>query len=179
MKAMANDARKEMLRTGKIKYDATAREVYKNEVDSLTSQMKLALMNAPRERQAQLAANSEVNAMRKSNPDMTSAEIRKKGQQALSRNRIRFDARRRPIEITPREWEAIQSGAISDSQLKSILRFADIDQVRAYATPRTVNELSEGKRARIRAMSNSGYTTSEIAEALGVSSSTVTKYKSA
>lgn len=176
MKAMANAARKEILRTGKIEYSSTAKETYREEVGDLERQLKKALMNAPRERQAQLAANSEVKAMKKSNPDMTGKEVKKKGQQALSRNRIKYGAQRYAISISPRQWQAIQSGAVSENLLTKILRFADQDQVRSYATPRTTASLSTGKQARIHAMRNSGYTTSQIAAALGVSTSTVTKY---
>lgn len=80
------------------------------------------------------------------------------------------------MNISPREWEAIQSGAVSENMLSQILRFADIDQVRTYATPRTSTTLSDAKQARIRAMRASGYTTSEIASALDVATSTVSKY---
>lgn len=176
MKAMANEARKEILRTGKIEYSSTARETYREEVSDLETQLKRALMNAPRERQAQLAANSEVKAMKKANPDMTTKEVKKKGQQALSRNRVKYGAQRHTISISQRAWQAIQSGAVSENLLTKILRFADQDQVRAYATPRSNSTLSSGKQARIRAMRNSGYTTSQIAAALGISTSTVTKY---
>lgn len=176
MKAMANDARKEMLQAGKIEYRKSARETYAPEVADLNNQLKLALRNAPRERQAQLAANSEVKAMKRANPDMTTKEIKKKGQQSLSRNRVKYGAQRYQIKLTPRHWEAIQSGAVSENVLTKILRFADTDQVRSYATPRSSSNLSTGKQARIRAMRNSGYTTSQIAAALGVSPSTVTKY---
>ena len=176
MKAMANAARKEILRTGKIEYSSTAKEAYREEVDDLERQLKKALMNAPRERQAQLAANSEVKAMKKANPDMTGKEVKKKGQQALSRNRIKYGAQRYAISISPRQWQAIQSGAVSENLLTKILRFADQDQVRAYATPRATTSLSAGKQARIQAMRNSGYTTSQIAAALGVATSTVAKY---
>lgn len=176
MKAMANTARKEILRTGKIEYSSTAKEAYREEVDDLERQLKKALMNAPRERQAQLAANSEVKAMKKANPDMTSKEVKKKGQQALSRNRIKYGAQRYAISISPRQWQAIQSGAVSENLLTKVLRFADQDQVRAYATPRATTSLSAGKQAKIRAMRSSGYTTSQIAAALDVATSTVTKY---
>ncbi len=176
MKAMANDARKAMVHTGKIEYSSSARETYRAEVDDLESQLKLALMNAPRERQAQLAANSEVRAMRKSNPDMSGKEVKKKGQQALSRNRVKYGAERHTISISARQWQAIQAGAVSENLLKKILRFADQDQVRSYATPRANSTLSPGKQARIKAMRDSGYTTSQIATALGISSSTVSKY---
>lgn len=176
MKVMANAARKEIIHTGKIAYSSTAREAYREDVDDLERQLKKALMNAPRERQAQLAANSEVKAMKKANPDMTGKEVKKKGQQALSRNRIKYGAQRHSITISPRQWQAIQSGAVSENLLTKILRFADQDQVRSYATPRATTSLSTGKQARIRAMRRSGYTTSQIAAALGVSTSTVTKY---
>lgn len=176
MKAMANAARKEILRTGKIEYSSTARETYREEVGDLERQLKKALMNAPRERQAQLAANSEIKAMKKANPDMTGKEVKKKGQQALSRNRIKYGAQRHAISISARQWQAIQSGAVSENLLTKILRFADQDQVRSYATPRSTTSLSTGKQARIRAMRNSGYTTSQIAAALGISTSTVSKY---
>ena len=176
MKALGNAARKEILSTGRIKYSASAKETYQDEVDNLNSQLTLALKNAPRERQAQLAANSVVKALKSSYPDMTKKEIKKQGQLALTRSRAQFGAQRRPINITPRGWEAIQAGAISENVLTQILRFADADQVRSYATPRSTSSLSSGKQSKIRAMSSSGYTTSEIAKALGISSSTVSKY---
>lgn len=176
MKAMANEARKAMVNAGCIEYKASARQTYKDEVDKLESQLKIALLNAPRERQAQLAANSQVKAMKKANPDMTSKEVKKKGQQALASARVAYGAARHPIDITPKAWQAIQAGAISENRLAQILRFADTDQVRQYATPRSSTALSPGKQARIKAMRASGYTTSQIASALGVSSSTVSKY---
>lgn len=176
MKALANEARKEIISTGRIQYSASAKAVYADEVGYLTSQLNVALKNAPRERQAQLAANSEVKAMKKANPQMTPKEVKKQGQLALSRARTRYGAKRNPINITPRGWEAIQAGAISENILSQILRFADTDQVRSYATPRATTALSTGKQARIKAMRASGYTNSEIAQALGISASTVSKY---
>lgn len=176
MKAMGNEARKAILTAGKIEYSAAAKDAYADVVSDLNTQLKVALMNAPRERQAQLAANSEVKAMKRANPDMTRKEIKKKGQQALSRNRIKYGAQRQPIEITPRAWEAIQAGAISENLLSKILRFADQDQVRAYATPRASSVLSAGEKAKIKAMQNSGYTTSQIAAAIGKSTFTVSKF---
>ena len=176
LKAMANDARKEMVSTPRLKYNASARKTYAAEVDSLMAQLNVALKNAPRERQAQLAANSEVQALKRSNPDMTKKEVKKQGQMALARARVKYNAERHPINITPRAWEAIQQGAVSDSVLSEILRFADGEQVRAYATPKSQKQISTGKQARIKAMANSGYTASEIANALGISTSSVHKY---
>lgn len=178
MKALANQARKEMLNTGKIAYSSSAKAAYQKEVDSLLAKLNVALMNAPRERQAQIIANAQVNAKRQANPDMTKSEIKKASQQALTQARIITGASRRDtnIKLTDREWEAIQAGAISENRLQQIIDNIDIDDVRQRATPRSSTTLSSAKISRIKAMSNSGYSTAEIAKALGVSTATVTKY---
>lgn len=176
LKSLANTARKEILSTGKIDYSASAKAVYQKEVDSLNSKLNLSLLNAPKERKAQILAKSEVNAKKEANPDMTKAEIKKANQQALTRARIKVGAQRRQIDITDREWEAIQAGAISENKLYQIINYVDIDKLRQRATPRTTTQLSSAKIAKLKAMQESGYTTSEIANAVGVSSSTVGKY---
>lgn len=176
MKSLANEARKEMLRTGNIEYHASAKEAYKPEVDSLIAQLNIALMNAPRERKAQLAANSVLAAKKARNPDMTPKEIKKAGQQELTAARIRFGAKRTPINIGDREWEAIQSGAISENILSRIIKNTDIDELRQRATPKTYNTIGPAKQAKIKAMKISGCTTAEIAKAIGCSSSTVLNY---
>lgn len=176
MKALANRARKEMLSTGKIKYSASAKAAYKDEVDSLNAQLMIAKKNAPRERQAQLLAKSEVDAKQRSNPDMTPGEIKKAGQQALTKARVAVGAKRTTIKISDREWEAIQAGAISENILSSILDNTDIDSVRQRATPRASTNLSAAKVNKIKNMNNRGYTVAEIAESLGVSTSTISGY---
>lgn len=176
MKSLANKARKEMVNTGKIAYSASAKAAYEPEVTSLMAKLNVALKNAPRERQAQVIANATVAAKKKDNPDMTSSEIKKANQQALSSARASVGAKRNSIEITDREWEAIQAGAISENKLTQILNNTNIDTLRQMATPRATTSLSTAKVNRISAMSNSGYSTSEIADALGVSTSTVSKY---
>lgn len=176
MKSLANQARKEMVSTGKIPYSASAKAAYQNEVYSLNAKLNVALKNAPRERQAQIIANATVTAKKQANPDMTNAEIKKANQQALTAARKQVGAERKPVVITDREWEAIQAGAISESKLTQILNNADIDSLRQRATPRATTTLSTAKQNKIVSMSASGYSTSEIAEALGISTSTVSKY---
>lgn len=176
MKSLANQARKEILSTGKIAYSPSAKEAYQEEVDSLTAQLNVALKNAPRERQAQVIANSVVAAKKQDNPSMTSEEIKKAGDQALRSARQTVGAKRTTIKISDREWKAIQSGAISESKLAQILNHTDIDVVRSYATPRSSTSLSQAKINKIFSMNASGYTMAEIAKALGVSSSTISKY---
>lgn len=176
MKSLGNQARKEMMSAGKIEYSASAKAAYQPEVDSLMGKLNAALMNAPRERQAQLAANSVVKAKKEANPDMKKSEIKKAGQQALTAARAKYGAKRTPISITDREWEAIQAGAISETTLREIIRNADIDVLRQKAMPKQSKEMSAAKQAKAKAMKASGYTAEEIAAAIGVSASTVHKY---
>lgn len=176
MKSLANRARKEMLSTGKIAYSASAKETYQEEVDHLMAQLNVALRNAPRERQAQVIANATVAAKKQENPDMTRSEIKKASQQALTAARTTVGASRETISISDREWEAIQAGAISENRLTQIINNVDIDTLRQRATPRSTTVLSTAKANKIASMSASGYSTAEIAEALGVSTSTVNKY---
>ena len=176
MKALGNQARLEMINTGKIAYSASAKAAYQSEVDSLDAKLNIALKNAPRERQAQIMANAKVAAKRKDNPDMTKGEIKKAGQQALTAARNQVGAKRELISITDREWEAIQAGAISENQLTKIINNMNIDDLRQRATPRTTTSLSTSKVNKISSMNASGYSTAQIAEALGVSTSTVSKY---
>lgn len=178
MKSLANQARKEMVNSGKIAYSASAKSTYSDEVKSLESKLNLALSNAPKERQAQTIANATVSAKKKDNPDMTKSEMKKASQQALAQARSSVGAKRNNIEITDREWEAIQAGAISENKLLQILNNTNTDTIRQRATPRASNTLSTAKQNRIAALSASGYSTAEIAEALGVSTSTVSKYLS-
>ena len=176
-KDLANKARLEIINTGKIAYSASAKATYKEEVDGMLADLNIALHNAPKETQAQIIANSKVAAMKKANPDMTSKEIKKASQQALTEARIQMGAERIKVPLDEKRWEAIQAGAISESQLIKILNNSDIDEVRQYATPRTTSTLSPAKVNKIEAMQASGnYSIAEIAQAVGVSSSTVSKY---
>lgn len=176
MKSLANQARKEMISTGRLKYSASAKTTYQAEVDSLNAKLNVALKNAPRERKAQLLANANVSAKKLAYPDLTKGEIKKISQQELSRSRAKVGAKRESIKITDREWEAIQAGAISDNVLSKILTNTNGDELRQRATPRATTSLSNAKIARISAMRASGYNTAEIAKALGISTSTVSKY---
>ena len=176
MKALGNQARLELLATGKVPYSASAKATYQTEVDSLNAKLNVALKNAPRERQAQTMANAIIAAKKRDNPGMTRGEIKKASQQALTQARAAVGAKRATIKITDREWEAIQAGAISENKLIQIIDNVDLDILRQRATPRATTSLSQAKKNKIATMNASGYTISEIAEALGVSASTVSKY---
>ena len=183
MKSLANKARMEMISTGKIAYSKSAKAAYLKEVRSLEEKLKAAQLNAPRERQAQLKANAEIYSKVKqaklNGQELKKDDIKKMSQQALTKYRSEVGSvsrRDRSIKITDREWDAIQAGAISENKLKNILDNTDVDDLRERATPRSVNSLSPAKINRIKAMSASNYTLSEIANKLGISTSSVSRY---
>lgn len=178
MKALANRARKEILATPRLQRNPSSAKTYAEEVQSLDSKLHLAALNAPRERQAQALANSVVKAQTEANPNIGKKELRKLSQLAIeeARGAVSASGRDTKIKITDREWEAIQAGAISDNKLSQILRYADKEQVRKLATPKTATQLTTAKINRIKSMQTMGYTIAEIADAVGLSSSVVSTY---
>ncbi len=176
MKALANQARKEALDTPLLQTSPSAKKVYAAEVESLENKLREAKSNAPRERQAQILANEFMRAKRKDDPNMDADHLKKAKSLALANARDIVGAKKTKIEITDKEWQAIQSGAISDNKLRQILNNADDKAIKQLAMPRTNNELSNSKQSLIKSMSSSGYSIAEIAERLDVSSSTVSKY---
>ena len=178
MKALANRARLEYLATPTLVRNASAAKAYAPEVTRLTSALKTAQLNAPREREAQRIANAQVKAKIQANNITDKDEISKIRRSAISDARVTTGASGKGTRITisDGEWEAIQAGAISDTTLKEILRYSDPDVVRERATPRASTQLSTARINRIKAMANSGCTNAEIADALNLSSSVVSKY---
>ena len=173
LKALANQSRLEASKTKPLPYSATAARTYANEVTSLNAKLVMSLKNAPKERQAQLVANMEVQAKVKANPGMEKSNIKKVKGVALAKARARIGAKKEKIAITPGEWEAIQAGALFPSKLDSILRNTDLDLIKQYATPKTKVGLTPSQESRAKALIAVGYPQSEVAMALGVSVSTV------
>lgn len=173
LKAMANEARKEYVKTPNLKRDPVAARTYAEEVKTLKSKLITAQMNAPLERQAQVVAGVKAAARIAENPGVSDDRIKKIRTQELNAAREALGARKVPVEITPREWEAIQAGAIAHSPLREIFNNADPKQVRNYATPLEDRSLKGPQLTRARAMVNMGYTQAEIAETLGVSVSAI------
>ena len=171
MKSLANQARLSMINTEGLKYNRQASEVYKNEVSSLNTKLNIALLNATREREAQRRANAEINAKKLANPNMKKDDLKKISQKALSNSRSdvgSISRRDRNIEITDREWEAIQAGAISENKLIQILNNADSDKLRQRATPHASTELSTAKINRIKALAANDVSLGEIANKLDI-----------
>lgn len=178
MKDLANKARLEYKATPTLKRSASAAKAFEPEVNRLMAALKVAQLNAPLEREAQRIANARVKAKVQANNITDKDEISKIRRAAISdaRNSTGASGKRTRITISDGEWTAIQSGAISDTTLSEILRYAEPKTVRERATPRRTTQLSDARISRIKAMANSGHTNAEIAEALGISTSTVSKY---
>ena len=110
---------------------------------------------------------------------MDNEKVKKEAQLQMTKARARVGANKKDVqvEITPREWEAIQKNAISPSKLREILKNADSDKVKKLASPQApANTLPKTKQNLIKSMANSGYTLEDIAKRLGVSKTTVFKY---
>lgn len=178
MKDLANKARLEYKATPTLKRSASAAKAFEPEVNRLMAALKVAQLNAPLEREAQRIANARVKAKVQANNITDKDEISKIRRAAISdaRNSTGASGKRTRITISDGEWTAIQSGAISDTTLSEILRYAEPKTVRERATPRRTTQLSDARMSRIKAMANSGHTNAEIAEALGISTSAVSKY---
>lgn len=182
MKALANQARKEYASIKTVPKSSSAAKTYATEVKSLDDKLDTAARNAPRERRAQALANSVVKAKIQANPELSDRENRKELQKIKryaieeARSSVGASGRDTRIEITDREWEAIQAGAISSTKLSQILRYSDPDKIKERALPKTTTQLSSAQTTKMKAMKVSGYTIAEIAESLGVSTSTVSKY---
>lgn len=181
MKALAKEARKAYYATKPLSADPVAKVKYKGEVDTLKQKLERAEKNRPKERQAQLVANIKIEAKLKDNPDLKDDKdhFKKLKNQALQQARAELGANKRDVqvEIEPKEWEAIQARAISPTTLDKILSNTDMDKVRDYATPKNRKTMTSSMISRAKAMNASGnYTTAEIAQALGVSVSTISNY---
>jgi hypothetical protein len=173
LKALANEARKEMVQVKLTPYSKSSKKVYSHEVASLNSKLSIAQRNAPLERQAQLVANRIVGQKKRANPEMDKDEERKIKGQALKEARLRTGAGKERIKLTDREWQAIQAGAISNDKLDKILKNSDMEELRKRATPRENPVMTDVMTRRAKQMLASGYTLEEVSRDLGIAVSTL------
>lgn len=175
LKGIANKARRIVLSTKDIPYSASARITFDKEVRTLRDKLALAYRNKPLERKAQLMANKIISAKIRDNPDIDPDDLKKLKSRALEEARARYGAKKVPVEITDREWQAIQAGAISPSALSKILLNTDLKYVKMKSLPKSTPLISPAKAVRIRTMIELGHTRAEVADALGISISTLDK----
>lgn len=170
VQSMKNDALKTTQSIKNPRYSKEAAQVYAPEVKSLNAKLNTALLNKPRERQAQLLTNKLYYENVK--PEMDKDDKKKLKSRSLARARKTVGAERSNIKITDKEWEAIQARAISSTKLKNILDNTDTDAVKKLATPKQIS-MTSAKVSRAKSLLGKGYTYAEVAEALGVSTTTI------
>lgn len=183
LKSMSNEARKEMISTKGYTRSSSAAETYKEEVDSLMRSLDRMVSNSPKERMAQRMAKAVVDQKIADNPELKLKEnkeqLKRINSQAVTAARLRVGTvsrKDREIKITPRQWEAIQAHAVSPTVLRKIMTYADPDEIRKYATPKEKKGLSSAQVSTAKAMLKGNYDMSDVAEKLGVSTSTLYKY---
>lgn len=180
LKAMGNEARKEALNTPTTTpLSKEAKIKYANEIDSLEKALINAKKNVPLEKQAQIIANVKSKArIEESNCQDDNDKVKKIRNQELNdaRAQVGANGKESKINITDRQWEAMNSGAISYNKQSEIIRFADKDRVRELATPRKGTQMTDAEVGLIKTMYRGGYTTAEIARRLGRSESAVRRY---
>lgn len=183
MKALANEARKESLVKKDTPYSKQAAETYKDEVESLLEKINNSKVNAALERLAQRSAEVIINERVSKYPDRYNKKT-PDGKKHLSKlkNQVTNQQRtivskQRPFDITEREWEAIQAGALHKSDVKEIINRANSDIVKKFAMPNNTNYsvLSPSNLAHAKAMLNSGFTQADVAASFNISPSTLSK----
>lgn len=184
MKELARTARLAYTDTNKIAYDKEAAKVYAKEVATLKEKVTTSRLNKPKEREALRRANVEINDKQKAfeletGTKMKTGDIKKKSQAALTKYRSELGSisrKKRNVQITDKEWSAIQSGAVSETILKKILDNTDIAELRQRAMPKETSSLNNAQLVRVKSLSNSGYSLAAIAEKMGKSPTVISKY---
>lgn len=177
-KSLARKARLEILNTPKMHVDAEAKKTYAAEVASIDEKLRQVQMNAPREKQAQLLTASKVKALKQENPMLADDKeaLKKLRTTTLTQMRAKVGAKRADISLSEREIEAIKAGAISDTKLTRLIPAVGVDKLRPHFTSSTTSGLSQAKINQIASLKAAGFTLQAIADRLGVSTSTVSKY---
>lgn len=182
LKSLANKARKEAVILETTKQDKEAAQKYAKEVASLQAKLNNSAKNAPRERYAQIIANTRYKAALEANPELKydKDKLKKLRNRCLTYGREMAGAsgEKRKFNITDSEWDAIEAHAITASTMNKIINNIDTQLIREHCTPKIQMAISSAQINKIRAMAanKGGYTIDEIAKACGVSASTVKKY---
>lgn len=182
LKALGNETRKELLAVETRRVDPKAKATYAEEIASITAKVNNAVKNSPRERQAQIQATYDIKKAVEEDPTLKDKDRRedlaKLEQQYLAKARVNNNANKKSVrvELTDKEWEAINADAVSASLIDTLINNADMDKLKARAMPKQDTKLSTAKVNRIKSMANSNFTINEIADTLGLSVSVVSRY---
>ena len=182
LKAMANEARKVRVATENLRYNPEMAQKYSEEVSSLNVKLRRAQMNRPREREAQYMAGiwykEQVEKAAAQGEELDKEDDMKLQDRLIKKARVICGAQREPIDISDKEWEAIQAGALSHTKVAKIFERTDADAIKKRATPRQEFEWTKARETIALSMAKSGWTTGEIAKRLGASASTISQFLS-
>ena len=151
---------------------------YKAEVDSLISKLNRVLANRLLSSKAQSIAGI-IYRERKQSYEEQYGELDKDTRNKLmrqanttARNRMRVKREDLQVEITPKEWEAIQNHAVSPSKLREIMKNTDMEKIKQYSMPRSYTVLSPADIARAETLLKT-MPIDQVAQKFGVSPSTL------
>ena len=181
LKKLANQARLESLKAAKdIHTDKEMTKKYSEEVKSISDKLAEQRKYNPIEREAQRQASYIVRAKVEEFGGWDSVDddqLKKIKKQALDGTRARLGSKRPELKLSPKEWEAVDNGALTKSTIQELMDRLDSDYLREKAIPSTKGKIPASKLSRMRNMLARGYTIKEISESLNISISTIQEYK--
>lgn len=182
LKAMANEARKKSIDIQITNVDPNLKAEYKDAITSLKEKVAIAEANAPKERIAQVRANAWLRKKIEQMPELKSQEytkdLKKLRQIAIKDARSEVNASKKEVyvELTEREKEAINKGAVSSTDLNKVMANMDKDKLREFVMPKAEKTMPASKIQLMKNRSELGYTIAEIAESMNLSPDVVNYY---
>lgn len=166
------------------KSNATAREAYAAERESLLRKLADANKLRPLQRQAQILAQQQYRAKLNEHPEWEyDKEMKNKVRKHCmdeARARVGVDrvagSGKKVFEMTEREAEAVQAGALSTNELSEMIKVGNLDDFKSIFMPKQGRTISIAKQTRIKNLLQAGATIDEVSKLVGVSSSTVKEY---
>jgi hypothetical protein len=149
--------------------------MYAKEVAELNDALKSVKANKYLERQAQILGNKRYYAAKRDG-NYSRDQLKRLQNECIAGARLSIGAKKPTIDITPKQWAAIDAGAISSSLLTEIINNTSLDTIRNYTMPRRTQRslVSYTDECLIRSMAaRPGVTQAEIADAMGLSASTI------
>jgi transcriptional regulator/uncharacterized membrane protein len=175
MKVLANESRRIAVNTENLQRNPDSVKMYAKEVASLNESLKKVKANKYLERQAQMLGMKRYKAAIKEGT-YTKEQQKRLQNECIAGARLSLHAKKPTIDITPKEWKAIDAGAVSSSILTQIINNTSLDTIRNYTMPRQSirDRVSYSEECLIKSMAaRPDVTLSEISDALGIPTSTI------
>lgn len=173
MKSYAAQARKEAVSIPTVPRNPEMTKLYSKEVASLKDKVREVYEHRPLERRALFLANEKYAAQVRANPGMDDDHKKRLKNRCKAEARAQVGSKRPEFNISDKEWEAIQKGAVSKTTQKEVFRYANQEDLKRRALPKQATTLTPAKLQAARSRLRQGYTYADIAKSLGVSVSTL------